>query len=326
MKRTTSRTRVALAGAMALMTIGSGARADVSAVDSAAAQALFDQGRKLLGEGNFAQACPKLEESQRLDPGVGTLLNLADCYEKEGRIATAWSRFLEAAAAAKGAGQASREQAARSRAAALKPRIPSIVIDDPTFDSTPGLELRRDGLPLGGAQLGAPIPSDPGPHTITAKAPGRVPWETRVVLVEGGSTVKVSVPSLGVAEVASTPPPSAPQPVADAPRRGLGPQRIASIVAAGLGVVGLGLGAGFGLAAKSKNDSANEACPSVACSNENAVAESAAAIRDGHIATAAFIAGGIALGAGVVLWVTAKTPARTEARLGPGSIQIQGAW
>jgi hypothetical protein len=324
MRRTRTRAGFAVAGALALSTlVGPRARADVSAVDSAAAQVLFDEGRKLLGEGNYAKACPKLEESERLDPGVGTLLNLADCYEKAGRIATAWGRFVEAASAARAAGESAREQAARGRAAALQPRIPSIVIEAPALDSTPDLELRRDGVRVGAAQLGSPIPADPGPHTITASAPGRVAWEAKVVLVEGGAITRVNVPALRVVGLSASGPESAPPAAIGG---GLGTQRVVAIVAAGVGVVGLGLGAGFGLAAKSKNDDANDACPSVACSNANAVAQSSAAIRDGHIATAAFIAGGVALGAGVVLWFTGKSPARTEARLGPGSFQIQGAW
>src|SRR6476620_2846381 len=66
----------------------------------AAAQALFDSARTLMAQGNFNDACPKLEESQRLDPGVGTQFNLAVCYEAIGRNASAWSLFLEVAASA----------------------------------------------------------------------------------------------------------------------------------------------------------------------------------------------------------------------------------
>src|SRR5689334_19349942 len=83
--------------------------------DRVAAESVFQDGKRLMAAGKYAEACPKFETSQRLDPGVGTLLNLADCYEKVGRTATAWATFLEAASGSKAAGNAAREKAARDR-------------------------------------------------------------------------------------------------------------------------------------------------------------------------------------------------------------------
>src|ERR1051326_9215354 len=83
--------------------------AEPTASDKAAAEGLFGDARKLMEAGNYREACPKLEASQRLDPGVGTLLNLADCYEHSGRTASAWMEFLEAASAARESGSADRE-------------------------------------------------------------------------------------------------------------------------------------------------------------------------------------------------------------------------
>src|SRR5258706_9020963 len=97
------------------------ARADASPADKATAQALFDQGKTLLSKGDVAGACPKFEESQRLDPGIGTQFNLATCYERAGRTASAWTLFLEVASAARAAHQPDREKLARSRAADLEP-------------------------------------------------------------------------------------------------------------------------------------------------------------------------------------------------------------
>src|SRR6266545_6749182 len=99
-----------------LIVIGSPARAFAAAGDEAAARALFLEGRKLVDEGNYADACPKFEESLRLDPGTGTSFNLADCFEHVGRTASAWARFLDVAAASKAADQADRERVARARA------------------------------------------------------------------------------------------------------------------------------------------------------------------------------------------------------------------
>src|SRR5262245_20973343 len=71
------------------------AAAAQSSSDAAAARALFAEGRKLLDEGKFNEACPKFQESLRLKPGIGTRFNLADCWEKSGRTASAWGEFLE---------------------------------------------------------------------------------------------------------------------------------------------------------------------------------------------------------------------------------------
>lgn len=98
------------------------------ASDAVAAQALFDDGKRLMAAGKIAEACPKFEESQRRDPGSGTLLNLATCYEKSGRLALAWSTYLEAASAAHAAGNAERESTARELAGALEPRLSKIAV------------------------------------------------------------------------------------------------------------------------------------------------------------------------------------------------------
>ena len=93
------------------------ARAD----DPAGAQALFSEAKKLMSAGKYAEACPKLEESQRIAPATGTKFNLGDCYEHVGRSASAWAAFLSVAASARNANQGAREKAARDRAKALEP-------------------------------------------------------------------------------------------------------------------------------------------------------------------------------------------------------------
>src|SRR5438067_2494545 len=86
-----------------------------SRTDPAAAESLFFAARTLMNENKFAEACPKLEESLRLDPGLGTQFNLADCNEHIGKITTAWAGFLEVAALAKAANQPDRDKLARKR-------------------------------------------------------------------------------------------------------------------------------------------------------------------------------------------------------------------
>ena len=64
---------------------------------SAQAEVLFRQGRDLMAAGKVAEACSAFDESQRLEPEITTLLNVAACREKLGQLATAWGLFLDAA-------------------------------------------------------------------------------------------------------------------------------------------------------------------------------------------------------------------------------------
>ena len=123
--------------------------------DKAAAQALFDQGRKLMEQGRFAEACPKLESSEHLDPGAGTLLNLAACYEKNGQTASAWVTYTDAATASQ---ERHPDWAARAqgRAKALFPTLSHLVIQVPS--AVQGLEVKRDGKTLASGSQGTPMP------------------------------------------------------------------------------------------------------------------------------------------------------------------------
>ncbi|CAN94676.1 putative membrane protein [Sorangium cellulosum So ce56] len=198
-----------LALAMFLAALLSGGR-DARA-DTAAAQALFDAAKQLMAQGKYADACPKLEESQRLDPGIGTQFNLAACYEQLGRTASAWSMFLEVAGASRAAGQLEREKVARQRAAALEPRLIRLTITAPA-DSPADLQVKRDGALVGRAQWGTPVPVDPGKHTVEASAAGRAPFARSMELTRAGASETLAIPPLpaGAPAGAAALPPSGP--------------------------------------------------------------------------------------------------------------------
>lgn len=167
------------------------ARADV-----AAAEALFKEGMALMDKGEYEKACPKLEESQRLDPGVGTLFNLARCYEKTNRLASAWSRYLEASQEAERRGEGRRAKAARRYAKRLEPRLYRLVILVPNDSRIDGLAIERGGTAVGEGAWGAKVPVDAGDVVVSASAPGRVSWETTVTL-EGDKKLRiVEIPRL----------------------------------------------------------------------------------------------------------------------------------
>jgi tetratricopeptide (TPR) repeat protein len=156
----------ACAIAVAVSTCAPATALAASAQDSAVAQSLYDQARTLAAAGNWADACGKFEESQRLDPTPVTEYHLADCYEHAGRTASAWTTFLDLATTARAAKRADREKAATDRATALEPKLTRLVVDVPPGAQVPDLVVRRDGEAVGRGQWGTPVPVDPGKHLL----------------------------------------------------------------------------------------------------------------------------------------------------------------
>ena len=121
-------------------------RSWAGAQEQAAAEALFQDARQLMQDGKFAEACPKLVDSDKLDPAVGTLLYLGECYEKNGQTASAWATFQAAAEAAHKAAQPERARVASDRASALFGKLSKITITVAAARRAPGLEVKRDGV------------------------------------------------------------------------------------------------------------------------------------------------------------------------------------
>lgn len=305
----------------ALETLAPAAKADPSTKsDPAAAQALFYEARNLLKQNKPALACPKLEESLRLDYGIGTEFNLADCNERLGKIASAWSGFLSVASSAKAQNQPQREKIARDRAKALEPRLPKLTIDVPRELATiSGFEVKRDGVPLGAAAYGTSVPVDPGAHRITASAPGYESWDSTLQTPEG-KPIRVSVPQL---LKVSTEPVASVVPAAPPPREAPGPafpdpvveksstQRTLGYIAGGLGIAGLGVAAGFGIDSLQRRERSQDHCIGDVC-DARGVDLRDQAIRSGNVATVASIAGGAAFLGGLVLVLTSPKSGRKE--------------
>jgi Flp pilus assembly protein TadD len=100
----------------------------VDAANEATSRALFDEGRRLMQKGDYAAACGKFEEGQRLAPGIGLKFNLAECYEKVGKVASAWSAYRDVASLARTQSQETRETIATQRADAIEGRVPRLKI------------------------------------------------------------------------------------------------------------------------------------------------------------------------------------------------------
>jgi hypothetical protein len=147
----------------------------------AAAELLFDEGKKAMDAGDFTQACAKFEESNRLDAASGTTLNLANCEERRGRVASAWERY-RAAVQLLAEGDRRREfaQAKVRQLEPLVPRLTIVLSSSAPRDTT----VSRNGKPLT-ASLGIPLPLDPGEYRVLVQAPGHRDAEYAVTLEEG---------------------------------------------------------------------------------------------------------------------------------------------
>ena len=304
--------------------------------DEAAAEVLFREAQALFAEGKFAEACPKFAASQRLDPGLGTLLNLARCYESEGRTASAWVAYVELLPLAERAEQDDRAGIARERIEALKPRLVRLQLE--VGERPAGLEVAVDGEPMPPAVYGTAVPIDPGEHAVTARAPGFEGWSMRVRLDEEGKTVTVRIPNLEARTPAPAPPPPppTPRPVSPAPRPepvpeepsggGALPWMIAGGVVGGAGLVALGIGGAFaGMAASDWEDAEDDGCGDDFCPTPDAqgTAEDAGAKAD--IATGLTIAGGVVAAAGLTLFLIGVLDDDDEPSVGvgPGGLLVR---
>jgi hypothetical protein len=220
-----------------------------------AAQKAFEDGMKLLEQGKTAEACPKLEESQRLDPAMGTQFRLAECWEKLGRTASAWALFRQVVSEAQAAGRSDRAAVSVARATALEPRLTRILIVVAPSARVPGLIIRRDGAAVEEALFGHAVAVDPGSHLITATAPGKKAWEKQQQASSG--TVEVTIPALEPGNGA--PATEGPTPlVVDQPVEPSGPKRslVPGVVLGGAALAGIGAGIALVVVANGKKDDA----------------------------------------------------------------------
>jgi len=307
-------TRASRLCSIAVAILWIGAAASQARAQSAEAEALFRAGRGLIKAGQLAPGCDKLAASERLETSVGTLLNLGDCREKLGKLASAWAAFRKAEAIAKRAGGDDKRQAeAERRAGLLEPRLANLVISVP--NRVDGLVVRRDGELVDEAVWNTPLPVDPGSYAIAAEAPGRSPWRTTIAIAAGGSRRVVVIPSLP--RVAPAPPTDL---VAAAPwppprpemleRRRVAAERSTWTATRGVSVVFAVAGAGaagaglyFGLHARSLSDRADQLCPGAVCDNPEGLRQNADAQTSASRANVFYIAGGAALATAAVLWL-----------------------
>lgn len=330
-------------GSVVACTVASTAYAQSPSTGTVTAEALFEDARQLMAQGKYADACPKFAASERLDPSPATLLNLASCYERQGRSATAWATYKEAASAANAVGRKDYLATAERHASALEPNLAKLTLS--VEHPADGLRLGRDGVPVENAEWGVPIPIDPGDHLITASAPGYKAWTSTVSVPQSGVHTTLVVPALEALPVAApeaspAPPPTSAAAFPAAPVGGVerstgsSTQTAMAWVVGGVGVAGLVVGTAFAISAKNKyNDSLSECEPLQPnlCSSQG-VSERNDARSQGDTATLAFGLGAAAVIAGGILWFTAPHSESTKRNAtfvvvpSLGGAVVKGTW
>jgi serine/threonine-protein kinase len=306
--------------------------------DVARADALFQAAKALTDAGRYADACAKFAESKRLAPGLGVTLYLADCYEHIGRTASAWTEFLAAEGLAKERND-KRAEVAHQHAQALEPKLDRLTITVAPTVPQANLSILRDGVPVPREELGLAVPVDPGDHAVVVSAPGHAPRTLNAHVGPESPTATVRIDSLDEGPV-STPgsaPAPGPGPAPAQPASPASPEqtatsedegktrRILGLGAMGVGVVGLGVGTVFGLLAKSKLDASNSGSPPPCNSTDHCTPQGLddrkSAESMATASTIGFIAGGVFLAGGVVLFLTApSSPTSTGLTLSPAPL------
>lgn len=338
----------ALAAIVGCVTLG-WAAAPASA-QKAAAEALFNQGRDLMQEKKYAEACEKFQSSHELDPSVGALGSLGDCREKNGQIASAWAAYSEAVSLARQRNDKRRERAAQDHVKRLERLLSHLVIEVPAEARVNGLTLTRNGEPVPDAVWNEKVPVDPGTYVIRVQAPGRRSTELSIEVGPRGDEARATVPML-------EPDPQAQSPSGGSdtgPSPGAGPGETAggisgtapegdaggmptgrkvAIGVAGAGVVAIGVGAIFGVRASGLWDDAKSHCMNGDFDNcdPEGVSLSNDARSSANLATITFSVGVAAVAAGAVLWFLnppsaqddAERAARIEPVLSPDSLGAQ---
>lgn len=324
-----------------------GARAEPAPGGSTAvAETLFQQARDLFKQQRYAEACPRFAESQRLEPKLGTLLNLAVCHERVGKIATAWAEYTSVATIARREGVKDREEFARQQVAILAKKLARVTLQSGASPSDPTVTL--DDQPLDRAALNTPLPIDPGKHRVGATAPGKIAWSTAIEVPAESADLAVPIPALEAAPapkepVAPPPAPSTPTPIAAEPLRPIAPPAhlvtlepartdwTVAYAGFGVGVAGALVGAVTGGFTLAQAGAIRDRCGDNKCASaETGPIRSTNTLA--NVSNVAFVVGGLGAGVGLVSLLVARTgaPAAPVASLtpivGPGSLGLRGSF
>lgn len=296
-----------------------------------AARALADAGFELFKSGKYEEAYNRFRGAEDIFHAPPHVMFMARSAAKLGRYVQARDLFASLAneeldaSAPKPFHQAKKEAAIELEEVEAKMATLKVEVTGP---SAPTILI--DGEDRTEAALAGSVDLDPGEHRVRVTAEGYEPAEESVVLAEGARDEAVAF--------ALTPLPTPePEPVTTGPdevEMEDGPLWPAFVLA-GVGLAGIGVGAGMGVVAMNRASELDQACPvREQCPPERESLESDARLF-GNISTGAFIGGGV-LAAGSIVWFILRPfggPAdEAEAELsvvplvGPGHLGMLGSF
>jgi hypothetical protein len=320
------RSKLLVAIAATAVLLAPSARADSDA--QATAELLFQQGKAAMAAGNTGEACPKFEESYRLDKAGGTLQNLAFCYESAGRWASAYARYQELLAMSKAATppRPDRVQLAEEHIKKLSTFLTRLVITVLKDAQTPGIVVKVRAVEYKEIAWSSGIVLDPGPYEVEISAPGKKPTRVNVVMDERKDAA-IIIPKLE----------DLPAPKGDAAKVDPHPTRTLGLIVGASGIAVLATGGVFGGLMLQSRHEATATCANSACTNDTAglarLTTSHGQSNDARtFATVADVllpVGAVALGAGAYLFFRGpQERAARSARLVPtlGGAMVEGTF
>ncbi|HEX3481953.1 MAG TPA: hypothetical protein VHT91_43365 [Kofleriaceae bacterium] len=180
--------------------------APAHAQSAAQAEVMFRNAKRLLGQGKTAEACAAFDAAQKLEPTVNTLLNQANCREKNGQFATAWGLFLDAERDTRASADEDGKQLhkiAVDHAAKLESRLSTLRIVVAADRRPTGLEIRRGNELIDPVMWNQALPIDGGTYKIVARVPGAPEWSSSVVVAAENDARSVEIPRLGAQPAAT---------------------------------------------------------------------------------------------------------------------------
>ncbi|HYO96677.1 MAG TPA: hypothetical protein VER33_19330 [Polyangiaceae bacterium] len=337
------------------------AQEDPSATETAAARALAIDGLKLAQAGKCDEAIPKLDRAEKLHHSPIVLSRLGECHVAQGHLVEGTEMLRKVLREPLPANPSPALVKAYERAQSTldwaKPRIGSLTISV-TAPADAAASLKMDGKDVPLTLIDTEMPADPGEHVVEVSAPGFLKANVRVSLAASDkkavslklerdpyASAPAETATAGAERPTSPPPSSSNEPATAAtaatPRPAAPvtqPNHTAAYVAWGVGGVGIGLGAAFGLITLNDKSELDERCGAGGVCPKSERGAIDAAKRSGNISTVAFGIGGVGLVLGTVLFLAAggdadeksatATPARFaglsngRAMLGPRSVQL----
>jgi tetratricopeptide (TPR) repeat protein len=262
--------------------------------DKRAAAQLEREAEVLVKKGDREQAAERFRKADELEPLIWRKYRL-------GKVLSDLARLLEAAEVLERATE-EKAFAVRERHAAgkVKQLLEEVTSRIPTVSvkvlqpAAPSVTVELDGKTVDPS--GGPVPLDPGYHQLTAKAAGHQELSREISLAERASeTVEIKLVALK---------PAGDEEEEEDEGGGGSIGKWPAVLSWGVGVVGLGLGVGFGVAAINETNAllTDYGCVENRCPPE-AQDDLDTSKLHGNIATAGFVIGGVGVVLGTVLWL-----------------------